>query len=363
MSNKVTQVLRDYATKMAAEKAASPDRLTTADGQGGITTHKGTIPTDVGEGELTRDQPTNGTNRQVVAIPAGGPDRLTTADGQGGITAAGGTIPKDPGEEELKADQPRDGEVRKAATFSKRASGIRDALRSANPAFAASISAAQPTAPRATEPEKAASGVDNGVIDLSTSTLAKIASAILSTDAGVRYVHDTLEKQAGEDAARLQIREAIEASRNFDATEQVKSAAFDDLGHKVVEIHAALQSGGVTDDIADVIIKQAAFHSKKIDELAHPLLKQAYAQGMDDAALLAAADDAGAEGIEGAPPVEEAMPMGGEDLSEEEIMALLQEMIDSGQITEEDIMEAVAASGGGEVLAPEAAPAEEMVPV
>ena len=84
---------------------------------------------------------------------------------------------------------------------------------------------------------------------------------------------------------------------------------------------------------------------------------------MDDAALLAAADDAGAEGIEGAPPVEEAMPMGGEDLSEEEIMALLQEMIDSGQITEEDIMEAVAASGGGEVLAPEAAPAEEMVPV
>jgi hypothetical protein len=354
--HKVAAAIRQYAEKVAAEKAAaggSPDRLTVADGQGGITTHKGIIPTDPGEADLKCEQPTDGKARAAASVPAGGPDRMTVADGQGGITAAHGTIPTDPGEAELKVDQPANG-------ISKRAANIRAALCQANPAIAAQLGkqagdVPSPAPSRAAAPASAANAAN---IDLSTSTLAKIASAVLSTDAGVRFVHNTLEKQAGEQAARAQIQEAIEASQTFDYTEQVKSAAFDDIQEKAAAIYDALEAGGVTEDHADLIIKQAAYHQSRLNSLDHPLLKQAYAQGMDDAALMAAAEEAAGE--EGVPPVEEVMPMGGEDLSEEEIMGLLQEMIASGEITEEDIMEAVAATEGG--MEQPAMEDEELVP-
>ena len=119
----------------------------------------------------------------------------------------------------------------------------------------------------------------------------------------------------------------------------------------------------MTEAHADAIIKQAALHQETLASLDHPLLKAAYAQGMDDASLMAAADEAGApEGAEppadGASPADEALPMGGESLSEEEIMALLQEMLASGQITEKDILEAVQATSGGEGMPPEGMPPE-----
>jgi hypothetical protein len=341
--HKVAAIIRQYAEKVAAEKAVAggaPDRLTAADGQGGITTHKGAFPADPGEADLKSEQPNDGKVRTVASVPAGGPDRLTVADGQGGIYASGGTVPVDPGEAELKIDQPVDG-------ISKRATNLRAALCKANPAIAARLgkqAGSAPSGPVVSDRpvEQANANVD---IDLSTSTLAKIASAVLSTDAGVRFVHNTLEKQAGEQAARVQIQEAIAASQSFDYTEQVKSAAFDDIQEKAAAIYDALELNGVTEAHADLIIKQAAYHQERLNSLDHPLLKQAYAQGMDDAALMAAAEEAAGE--EGVPPVEEVMPMGGEDLSEEEIMELLQEMIASGEITEEDIMEAVAATEGG----------------
>jgi hypothetical protein len=82
---------------------------------------------------------------------------------------------------------------------------------------------------------------------------------------------------------------------------------------------------------------------------------------MDDAALLAAADESAGE--EGAIPVDEAMPMGGEELGPEEITAILEEMLATGEITEEDILAAVAATEGGEggEVAPEAG-LEELPP-
>jgi hypothetical protein len=354
--NKVAAVLRKYAEKIAADKSASgegaPDRMTVADGQGGITTEKKTPPQDPGEGELKRDQPADGTQRPGASVPAGGPDRLTVADGQGGITTSKDSPKKDPGEEELKKDQPADGETRKAATLSERAQRIRAAVTKVNPALAAKIEkAAAPTAPagstvgKPSEAEKKAETNERPSLQFSQETLAKIASSILSTDEGVQFVHDTLEKQAGEAAARAQIQEAIMAAQTYDESEQVKMAAFHDLTEKVAAIHNALDEADVSEADAEAILKQAAFHQEKMASFEHPLLKAAYAQGMDDAALLTAADEAAGE--EGVPPVDEAMPMGGEDLSEEEIMALLEEMIASGEITEEDVMNALAATEGG----------------
>lgn len=367
----VAASLRKYAEKLAAEKAAgtgNPDRMTVADGQGGVTASKGSIPKDPAAGDITFAQPADGDGRDAKAVPDGGPDRLTVADGQGGITANKDSVPTDPGEAELKRDLPADGTTR---GISKRAAKLRAALCQASPAMAEKIqkqaaataaAAGTPAAKDGEEQIDKRAGDTQLDIDLSAATLAKIASAVMSTDEGVRFVHDTLEKQAGEAAARVQIQEAIAAAQMFDHTEQVKSAAFDDLGNKAYEIHAALQSGGVTEEDASEILKQASLHQEKMASLGHPLLKQAYAQGMDDAALLAAADDAAGE--EGVPPVEEAMPMGGEQLSEEEIMALLEEMLASGQITEEDILEAVAMSqgGGGELGADPlaGAPVEEL---
>ena len=350
MSNqqhKVAAAIRQYAEKIAAQKNASdgaPDRMTVADGQGGITTSKGTIPKDKGEAELKVRQPADGTIRAAAQVPAGGPDRLTVADGQGGINASKGTIPKDPGEEEIKRDLPADGSVVKGANLSKRAASIRAALVQANPDLAKRFAPAQ-TALQAKHAEKQAGTAGAPPLELSNETLIKIARVIVSSDEGVRLTYDLLEKQAGEEAARAQILEAIEASQVVDENEQIKQAAFEDLQTKVYSIHDSLQQANVTEADADVIIKTAAAHQDAISAFTHPLLKAAYAQGMDDAALMAAADEAAGE--EGVPPVDEALPMGGESLGEEEILALLQEMLASGQITEQDILEAVAATSGG----------------
>ena len=377
--NEIALKLRDYAQKLASNKAAetekaaagegAPDRMTVADGQGGVTTEKKTVPHDVGEDELKRDQPTDGKNREVAKVPAGAPDRMTCADGHGGVTTSKTGIPKDPGEAEVKADQPVDGDVRKAATISESAARIRAALSKANPEFAARIQkeAGNQKALEAKKPEvaeKKAGSAEQPAINLSEATLSKIASSILSTDEGASFVYNLFEKQAGEEAARSKIQEAIQAAQSFEQEDYVKQASFADLQEKTEAIYGQLKQAGVTEKDAHEILEKSALHQEKMASFGHPLLKMAYAQGMDDAALLAAAEEG--EGVEGAAPVEEAMPLGGAELGQEEILALLEEMLASGEITEQDIKEAVAMTegGGGEELPvdPAAAmPAEEEV--
>lgn len=334
--------------------------MTTADGQGGITTSKGSIPTDSGEGAVKVNQPADG--KALTASPSGGaPDRMTTADGQGGITATKGSVPADPGEGEVKVNQPADGTpINKTATISKRAANIRNLLVQANPERAAQFQtpAQQPVV---TEKKADAPAGDAPLSDVSTETLIKIARCMLSTDEGIRITHHMLEKQAGEQAAREQISAAIAASQEHEANEQIKMAALDDLNFKFQSCYEALGQAGITESDADAIIKQASYHQEQISALEHPLEKAAYAQGMDDAGLMAAAEESAGE--EGVPPVDEALPMGGENLSEEEIVQLLQEMVASGQITEEEIMQAMEGTEGGGAAAEAApAPAAEAAP-
>lgn len=332
--NEVVALLRSYAQKAAA--AGSPDRLTVADGQGGITTNSAAPKKDPGEADLKQDQPADGVMR-TSNTAAGSPDRLTIADGQGGITTNSAAPKKDEGELELKRDQPTDGAVRKSA----RVAAIQKAIAAVNPSLAP---AAQQKAAGSTPPVAAPT------IDLSQDTLAKIASAILSTEDGINFTHNLFEKQAGEAAARQQIQEAIMAAQMFDETEQTKSAAYDDVFSKAASIYNDL-TGIITEEEADEILKTAHLHQEALLSLEHPLLKQAYAAGMDDAALMDAADEAG--GKDGAPPTDEALPMGGEQLSEEEILSLLKEMIASGEISEQDVQAALSATEGGEGAPPE----------
>lgn len=340
--NHVTSLLRAYAVKIAAEKSAAgegaPDRLTVADGNGGVSTSKESIPSDVGEKEVKNGLPADG-KPLMAAAAASSPDRMTVADGTGGVTAAKASVPKDPGEAEVKINQPTNAEVNKAANLSASAARIRQALLGTP----AARPAAQPGAQ--TSAEKRAGNDDADPIQLSQDLLAKIASAVLSSEDGIRYTHDLLEKQAGEAAARQQIQEALEAAQIHDSVEVTKSAALRDAATNAETIYAQLKQSGVNDEIADGILKAAAVIQEEIGQLDHPLLKMAFAQGMDDAELMAAAEEA--QGAEGAPPVDEALPMGGEELSEEEILAILQEMIASGEITEEDVMAALQATAGG----------------
>jgi hypothetical protein len=348
-TNEITAMLRNYAVKLAG----APDRLTTADGQGGITTSKQEAKKDPGEADLKADLPTNAPAR-TTDKPASPPDRLTTADGQGGITAAHQEPKKDPGETDVKKDMPANASVRKSA--SNRVANIRAALQGANPAlgFQEQSKEAAPIA----QPMPGTGAGEN--FEMSQDLLAKIASAALSTEEGAAFIHGLLEKQAGAAVARERMMEAIEAADVYDAVGQVKSAAVDDVFSKAAAIYEDL-SQSITEEDADGILKTAAIHQSALIELEHPMLKQAYAAGMDDAALMEAADES--QGEEGVPPTDEALPMGGEQLGEEEILSLLQEMIASGEITEEDIMQAVSASEGGEGgegLPPEAAPAAGM---
>ena len=336
--NEVVNLLRGFAKKLAS----APDRMTTSDGQGGITTSKEQPKKDPGEGDLKQDLPTDGTIRTSDGVGVG-PDRMTTADGQGGITTHAGTPKKDSGEGDLKQDLPTDGTTRKSA----RVEAIRSAIFGKNPALAPAPAAGNQ--PPATQKQAQAAGAD-APIDISKDMLAKIASDILATEEGINFVYSLREKAAGARAAREELTSALHAAEYFDEVEQVKSAAMNDVFTKAASIHNEL-SQILTEQDADEILKTAAIHQAALLECGDDLLKMAYAAGMDDAALMEAGAEAGEGGEEGMPPEGGEggeLPMSGEEgLGEEEVLQLLQQLIESGEITEEEIMQALQESGAG----------------
>ena len=335
--NKIRSALKRFASdleKSAAE--GNPDRMTVADGQGGVSASAGSVPQDPGESDVKRDQPTDGTIRNSDGEPAGSPDRMTVADGQGGVSASPGSVPADSGEGDVKIDQPTDGTTRKSAGISERAARIRNLLGGQAPSSNGQNKSAQAARTNSPTPD----------FPVDSDVLRKIASDVVNTEEGVQFLYNMYEKQAGERGAREQILGAIEASKAYDEREIVKQASYDDLVEKVAAIHGAMEQQGVTEEDADYILKTAAEHANNLESLEHPLEKQAYAAGMDDAAMLASADEAA--GMEGVPPVDEAIPMGGEEMGEEDILMLLQAMLESGEISEEEIIAALGGAEGAE---------------
>lgn len=225
---------------------------------------------------------------------------------------------------------------------------IIDAVRS-NFGLAPIKSAAAPAqaAPAQAAPAKAAPLASD---DLSNDVLAKVARVILETEEGCRAAEYLLEKSAGAADAAAFMREAIAAKDYVDSVEMHKAAAVNTTLNRAFQIEQGLRSNGITDEDAAICIKQAAIHEHNLGLLDHPMLKQAYAEGADDQAAMEASLAQGGE-----PNI----PMGGEQLSEEELLQILQAMIASGEITAEEVQEALAQLGGGEGGAPaaEAAPA------
>jgi len=253
----------------------------------------------------------------------------------------------------------------KAADISARLEALATRVKSA--------AAPKAEAPKAEAPEgpvKKATRVeaitDEASHALSQEALAKLASVIISSEEGAAMANELLEKNAGEVAAREMIsaayaaanaqanlqnefnKEASRMEKSAAEVEMTKAAAVDAIASTAAELADSMDQNGLTEQDADEILKTAAAHQDYISNepaLQHPMLKKAYAQGMDDAAAM---EDAAAAG--GAPEI----PMGGEEITEEKIMAVLEQLVAAGQIEEDDAMAIVQElSGGG---APEGAP-------
>lgn len=346
--NDVVNLLRGFAKKLAS----APDRMTTADGQGGITTTTSQPAKDPGESELKQSLPADGTPN--TSDDAKGVSSLTQViDAQGGITTSNESPKKDSGEDDIKQGLPADGTTLKSA----RVEAIRSALFGKNPNLNPAKSAGeQQAAPAATvAPVTQKQAGEGDPIELSRDLLAKIASDILATEDGINFVYGLQEKAAGAQAARAELTSALHAAEYYDEVEQMKSAAMNDVFSKAAAIHDEL-SQLISERDADEILKTAAIHQSALLELEDGMLKIAYAAGMDDAALLEAAAEAEAgKGAEAEAPAEGGeLPMSGEEgLGEEEVLQLLQELIESGELSEEEVMEALQATEG------EAPPVEE----
>jgi hypothetical protein len=182
----------------------------------------------------------------------------------------------------------------------------------------------------------------------------KLASLILATDEGQRFAQQIIEQAHGaaeaediikaaafmeEESARLQ---ELEAQGAFAAEEMWKAASEEERVAiiKLANIHALAKAGLKTD-----------FEKQAYDDGA------AAGAGMADAGVLGGAAAGGAPGAPGEagavppPPGAEAGAAGADSISDEDIVAVLEELVQSGKIKPEEaqaILEALQQGGGGE---------------
>lgn len=146
------------------------------------------------------------------------------------------------------------------------------------------------------------------------SKLASIGGIMLGSEAGQRAVADVLEKQAGLDEARAIIAEA-EAALYKEASQQIYENTTMD----------------------ETMIKQATAcyntHAAWINQFATDMEKVAYANGAEDGEAMADAVEAGAD------------PEALADVSDEEVLAYLQELVESGQVAPEEAEAVIQALG------------------
>jgi len=193
----------------------------------------------------------------------------------------------------------------------------------------------------------------------------KLASLILSTEEGVAHAETILRKSAGQEKAQELIQAALENHQGY-ITMAEEQEYFEKLAYEQqrqqIEAYEQVMSQATPEEVAQ-IEKYASVHGAYASTLYTPYEKQAYAAGaMDAAGMEESAEALPPEDIEaGAVPE---IPGGGEGpMGVEEILALLEEMVASGEIQEEEAMQVAEAllsgeGGGEEMPLPEEAPME-----
>jgi len=214
----------------------------------------------------------------------------------------------------------------------------------------APAAAAAPASPKsAAAPAGAATDAPAGIDQI----YVKIASELAATEEGRALLASHLERRLGQEVARDLLKSAAEAHA-VEQEQLVKLAAAQEAHGLFVEVlcHSIEKRASTKRD--DTWKKAAAeAHLARLDaipQLNHPLLKAAYAQGVDDAGAMV-----GAEGDVGALPGSE-----GTQINPEEIIALIQQMVESGEITAEEAQQILTELGaqGGAPAGGEGAPAE-----
>lgn len=201
-------------------------------------------------------------------------------------------------------------------------------------------------------------------INLSTESLAKIAKEILNTEEGVKYAQDLFRKKAGEEYAAAAIKEATEAAEVYAQYEELlKKASEEQESEEATFINkVASEIGKLPEEEQQKIAKSIAAHDANLSEYSDAeILKRAYAAGVADAEGMSDVNPADIAAI--AEPSEE--EMGEAQITPEEIIEAVSEMVEDGQLDEQTAQQLIA-----EILetseevedAPEVA-AEEVAPV
>ena len=144
-------------------------------------------------------------------------------------------------------------------------------------------------------------------IDLSQETLNKVAKVMLATERGKSLALQALEQEQAEQMKYATLRELLTANEEFEAQKALTKTA----AEKYASIH----------NVAFGELKSALNADGEFEEM----LKQAYAQGAEDAA--AAAE-------QGALPAEEAAPVAPE-AQQDEVMQIIGQLVQAGIINEQ----------------------------
>jgi polyhydroxyalkanoate synthesis regulator phasin len=184
-------------------------------------------------------------------------------------------------------------------------------------------------------------------IKLSEDALAKIASEILATEEGAKFTTNLFRKKAGEEYAAAAIKEATEQARLY--KEQEAKAANDPIAKIASELSK------LPEEKQTEIARRLSIHASNMEEYEHELLKRAYAAGVEDAEaimqnpeMLEAAEE---------PTAEDA---GEAEITPEEVMEAVSEMVEAGEISEEQanaIIEEIVAGAEEEAVEEEVADA------
>lgn len=314
MSKDKTQAILDVLRKEASQtsKQAS-DSDVPKEGDSKITSAPGKKDPEMGaEGSATEDP------KVVEETPAADKKQVDEREGAEGVT------------------------VKAADKIKKKAEAIMSIFKGKPETPAVTTSAAPAS--------KSASGVaEEPVANFDEPTLAKIASQLLSTEKGMALYGEILDAQAGDQikqAAIAQAQQEVAGYKQAEAAAQnetlQKQAAFEFGTNFVKEAAAQLDAIGITEDDAGMVLKTAADISKKNQEHGWTADWQKSASAMGGELAGAAMD--GAE-VPTQPSIEE-------------VVMLIEQLVQSGELTEEQAVELVselqAEEGAEAPAAPEA---------
>lgn len=182
----------------------------------------------------------------------------------------------------------------------------------------------------ADEEEKEAADVEATASDFEEDANAyqKIASLVMNYEEGRNLVNELADRELGKQAAENLIKEAAEM-------ENIQQAFEEEQAQAAAQVEEMLK-GASEEDVKD-IEKLMVLHSGALESFENDYEKEAYDLGVKQAA--AAMDAEGGE-----------MPMEGEDVSLDEVAAVIMQMVESGEIDPqlaEAILAELAGADGG----------------